>query len=428
MRVLAIAQRLDQFSAEGAIVRGVVVQGVREPVRDRGIVSRGPRIGLRRQFFPQLQGNHAAVARHFAEHFFVVGRIDNHSHVHVVFGGGADHCRAADVDVLDAIVVRSAFGDRRFEWIEVHHQEIDRLDVVLFHRGEVLFVPADREQSAMHLRMQRLDAPVHHFGRAGEFGDIDHRESGFAERLCRAAGRNQLNIEESELPGERDQSGLVGDRQQGSRDTTRMAAHDARASTSGGRKCIRDRDPSSGIHSHRLKWQFRLLRPVGAGPWRGRRRVAEAPAHGRRLAHASVDHDLHGSSRAVVAGQEYAFLKLDCVGQGRESPQVAVVQQKYHASSIGQPACLDRGVQMEADREFVRGIRGKGLAAGPGKSVLAVERAAVGGKPDGARVHDAAIADVSVMRRTQRRCAGFSLDAHVARAGNDGRAPEQLSD
>ena len=164
MRVLAIAQRLDQFSAEGAIVRRVVVQRVREPVRDRGIVSRGPRIGLRRQFFPQLQRNHAAVARHLAEYFFVVGRIDNHGHVHVVFGGGADHCRAADVDVLDAVVVRSAFRDRGFEWIEVHHQEIDRLDVVLFHRGEVLFVPADREQSAMHFRMQRLDAPVHHFG------------------------------------------------------------------------------------------------------------------------------------------------------------------------------------------------------------------------------------------------------------------------
>ena len=346
----------------------------------------------------------------------------------MVFGGGADHRRAADVDILDAIVERSAFRDRRFERIEVHHQEIDRLDVVLFHRGDVLFIPADREQSAMHFRMQRLDAAVHHFGRAGEFGDVGDREAGFAKRLCRAAGRNQLDIKERELPGERDQSGLVGDRQQGSRDTTRMAAHDARASTSGGRKCIREHGPLSGIHSHRLEWQFRLLRPVGAGARRGRRRVAKAPAHGRRLAHASVDHDLHGSPRAVIAGQEHAFLKLDCVGQGREGPQVAVVQQKYHASSIGQPACLDRGVQMEADREFVRGIRGKRLAVGPGKSVLAVKRAAVGGKPDGARMHDAAIADVSVMRRAQRRCAGFSLNAYVARAGNDGRAPEQLSD
>jgi len=29
-------------------------------------------------------------------------------------------------------------------------------------------IGADREQAAMHLRMQRLDAAIHHFGKAGE--------------------------------------------------------------------------------------------------------------------------------------------------------------------------------------------------------------------------------------------------------------------
>ena len=70
MRVLAIAQRLDQFSAEGAIVRGIVVQRVREPVRDRGIVGGGARIGFRRQSLSQLQGNHAAVAAPFRRALF----------------------------------------------------------------------------------------------------------------------------------------------------------------------------------------------------------------------------------------------------------------------------------------------------------------------------------------------------------------------
>src|SRR5262249_22624101 len=130
---------------------------------------------------------------------------------HVVLGGGADHGGTADVDVFDAIVERSPFRDGRFERIQGHDQQIDRLDVVLFHRGEVFFIPADREQSAVHFRVQRLDAAVHHFGRAGEFGDVNDQEAGFAERLCGTAGRDQLNIEERELAGEWDQTSLVGD-------------------------------------------------------------------------------------------------------------------------------------------------------------------------------------------------------------------------
>src|SRR5262245_32367844 len=177
-----------------------------------------------------------------------------------------------------------------------------------------------------------------------------------------------------------------------------------------------DRDPSTGIHSHHLKWQFRLLCPIRAGPWRRRRRMAETPAHGRRLARASVDHDLHGSPGTVGTGQEHAFLKLDCVGQGRKGPQVAIMQQKYHAASIGQPACLDRGVQMEANGEFIGGVGGERLAVGPGESVFTVKRPTVRAEPDGARVQDAAVADVSIMRCTQRWCAGFSFNAHIARA------------
>ena len=79
----------------------------------------------------------------FRQHLLVVGRLDHHGHVGVVLGGGADHRRPADVDVLDAVVEGAAFGDGRLERIEVHHQKIDRLDAVLFHRGGVILVGAD---------------------------------------------------------------------------------------------------------------------------------------------------------------------------------------------------------------------------------------------------------------------------------------------
>ncbi len=84
----------------------------------------------------------------------------------MVLRGGANHRGAADVDVLDAIVVVGALRDSGLERIEVHNEQIDRADVVREHRGFVLGVLANRKQAAMHRRMQRLHAPVHHFREA----------------------------------------------------------------------------------------------------------------------------------------------------------------------------------------------------------------------------------------------------------------------
>ena len=165
----------------------------------------------------------------------------------MVLGGGADHGRSADVDVLDAFLERGALRDGRLERIEVHHQQIDRLDAVLLHRSGVLFVGADRQQPAMHFRMQRLDPAIHHFGEAGQLGDVDHLQPGIFQRLGRAAGRNEFDAVAGKRLGEIHQSGLVGYRQQSAGDAARVAGHDLRASTRNGRKCIR-RD--CGIHKH----------------------------------------------------------------------------------------------------------------------------------------------------------------------------------
>ena len=45
----------------------------------------------------------------------------------------------------------------------------------------------------MDLGMERLDASVHHFGKAGELGNIAHRRAGAGDELGRAAGRDQLD-------------------------------------------------------------------------------------------------------------------------------------------------------------------------------------------------------------------------------------------
>ena len=93
----------------------------------------------------------------------VIARLDHDGDVGVVLGGGADHRRAADIDILDAVVESRAARHGLLERIEIDHQEIDRPDVVRAHRFGMRGIVADGEQAAMHRRMQRLDAAVHHF-------------------------------------------------------------------------------------------------------------------------------------------------------------------------------------------------------------------------------------------------------------------------
>jgi hypothetical protein len=154
------------------------------------------------------------MGRELGQHGRVVGGLDHHRDVGVVLGGGADHRRPADVDILDAVVERRALGDRLLERIEVHHQQVDRPDAVLLHGGGVVLVVADRQQAAMDFGMQGLDPAVHHLGRAGELRHVDHGEAGLGQRLGGAAGRHQLDAALGERARETDEVGLVGDREQ----------------------------------------------------------------------------------------------------------------------------------------------------------------------------------------------------------------------
>ena len=164
------------------------------------------------------------------QHDRVVARVDHDGDVGVVLGRGADHGGAADVDVLDAGREVGALGDGRFERIEIDDEEIDRADAVRLHRARMLAVVADREQAAVHLGMQRLDAAVHHFGKAGELGDVEHGNAGIGQRLARAAGGNELDAVRGQRAGEIDQARLVGNGEEGARDAAEMVGHDVLAS------------------------------------------------------------------------------------------------------------------------------------------------------------------------------------------------------
>ena len=81
---------------------------------------------------------------------------------------------------------------------------------------EIVGMIAAREDAAVQRRVQRLDAAVHHFGKAGDVGDAGDREAGVGQRARRAAGRHQLEAAGGEAAAEVDDPGLVRNAQQGS--------------------------------------------------------------------------------------------------------------------------------------------------------------------------------------------------------------------
>ena len=225
VRVLAVAQRLDQPAAECPIVRRRVLERCREPVGDGGVIGGGACVGLGGKLLPQRQRGRAAVAVELGNKRRVVLRLDHDHDIAVILGGGADHRRAADVDILDRGVVIGPLRDRVLERIEIDHQEIDRSDAVRLERRLMLAVVANRQQSAMHVGVQRLDAAVHHLRKAGEVGHVEHREARVAQRPGGAAGRDDLDATARQRAPKLDQSGLVRDGDQGTADAAQVVGH-----------------------------------------------------------------------------------------------------------------------------------------------------------------------------------------------------------
>ena len=100
------------------------------------------------------------------------------------------------------------------ESVEIHHHHIDGLDAVSRHGGFVLRVAANVEQASMHARVQRLHSAIEHLRKTGQFADVLDRQTGLAQRLCRPAGRNQLNPKTFERPRKFDEPAFVGNTQQ----------------------------------------------------------------------------------------------------------------------------------------------------------------------------------------------------------------------
>ncbi len=118
---------------------------------------------------------------------------------------------AADVDVLDDVLVVGAARDGLHERIEVADDEVDRLNAVGGHGLLVFGIVADGENAAVDERVQRLDPAVEHLGEAGHVGDLAHRQFGIKQRLARAAGRDKLDAQGGKATGQVEQTRFIAD-------------------------------------------------------------------------------------------------------------------------------------------------------------------------------------------------------------------------
>ena len=152
---------------------------------------------------------------HLGDHQRVVGGIDHDRDAVVVLGPGADHGRSADVDGLDAGGEIRAARHGLLQRIEIGGQQVDhRVDRMIGERLEIRLNLREEGERTMDLRMQRLDPPIHHLRQAGDLGDVDHLDAGFAQQLGRTAGRNNVDAVPAQVAGKIDQAGLVADGKQ----------------------------------------------------------------------------------------------------------------------------------------------------------------------------------------------------------------------
>ena len=130
---------------------------------------------------------------HVAQQLVVVFNVDNHVHKRRVFRRSPDHRRAANVDVLDAGVIIRTRRHSGLKRVEVHHQQVDAGNAVFFHRRNMLLIVPQRQQTTMHIWVQRFYAAIHHFRKAGHIRHVFHRKTRIAHRFGGTPSGEQLN-------------------------------------------------------------------------------------------------------------------------------------------------------------------------------------------------------------------------------------------
>ena len=119
-----------------------------------------------------------------------------------VLSGRADERRPADVDLFDQRVEwQSGIAGCLHKGIEIDRNNVDEADAVTSEGRQIIRPVATRQNAAMHRRVQRLHAPVEHFGRTGYVRNARDRHGRGLEGSRRAAGGDDVVIPGRRAPG-----------------------------------------------------------------------------------------------------------------------------------------------------------------------------------------------------------------------------------
>src|ERR1700730_17094563 len=119
----------------------------------------------------------------FGKDLGIIRPVDNNHDIVKIFRGSANHCRAADVDIFDALSKGSLTGERRLERIKIYNEEVDRRDAMRQHSRLVFGIFADRKKPTMDSWVQSFHPSVQEFRKAREIGNIaDRKPDSF--KLC----------------------------------------------------------------------------------------------------------------------------------------------------------------------------------------------------------------------------------------------------
>ena len=131
---------------------------------------------------------------HFLQDCGIVRRGGDHGNARKILGGGPNHRRTADVNILDQ-VGKARLGTRShlLEGIQVDDHQINESDGELLQSPEVCGIVAPGQNSRMNGGMKGLHAAVQHFRQAGHLRYVLHRDSRFAQQAARAAGRKNFH-------------------------------------------------------------------------------------------------------------------------------------------------------------------------------------------------------------------------------------------
>ena len=207
MRVLAVPQVGDLREGE----RKRVGQPCHvEPARDRRLVRGGRRERLRGEGAARVERDLTGFLQLVEDGRVASGPADGRA-VSEVLRRAAQHRRAADVDHLHRFLFPDAVPPCDLaERIEVDAHEVERPDLVLVERREVVVLVAPREDRRVDGRVERLDAPAEHLRDAGQLLDsLDVQTDLALEKVGGPSAGHELEAGVGEAAGEVLQPRLV---------------------------------------------------------------------------------------------------------------------------------------------------------------------------------------------------------------------------